>query len=265
MSGEPLLRVRGLRKSYRTRRTVLRRGELVRAVEDITFDIGCGETLALVGESGSGKTTVGLCLLALVPPTAGEAWFEGVNVFSISRAMLRQVRRRLQVVFQDSLTSLDPELTVNDIVAEGLDAFRLCRSRGERHDRMVRALEMVRLDPALAVRRPHELSGGQRQRVAIARALVLEPRLVICDEPTASLDVSVQAQIVNLLRQLQRELHVSYLFITHDLPLARHLAHRVAVMQHGRIVECGPVEQVLARPAHPHTRALVEAATIRPA
>lgn len=257
---EPLLRVRGLRTQFTTRRGVLQRASgLVRAVDGVDLTIYSGRTLALVGESGSGKTTLGLSVLRLVAPTDGEIWFKGKNLLTMPKRALHPYRKALQIVWQDTSLSLDPGLTVGEIVAEGLDAFGLCTSSAERRKRVTNALELVGLDRELAERFPDALSGGQRQRVGIARALAVEPELIVCDEATSSLDVSSQAEIVKLLRELQSRLHIAYLFITHDLSLASQFAHDVAVMYCGQIVEEGSVADVLLQPAHPYTRALLAA------
>ena len=249
----PLLEVEGLCTWFREGR------EWVRAVDGVDLAIEAGRTLALVGESGCGKTTVGRSILRLVEPRAGRVRFDGVDVLSLPRAELRPLRRQLQIVFQDPFASLDPRLRVREAVAEGMQAFGIGADVSERAERAAAELRRVRLDPALLERYPHELSGGQRQRVCIARALAVAPRLLVCDEPVSALDVSIQAQILNLLRDLQQELGLAYLFITHDLGVVRHLADRVAVMYLGQIVEQGAVERVFEAPAHPYTRALLAA------
>ena len=257
---EPLLRVEGLRTWFPVRAGVLQRPVAwIRAVDDVSFSIEAGRTLALVGESGCGKSSVGRSLLRLVEPQAGRVWFEGVDLLGLAPAALRPVRRRLQMVFQDPMASLDPRMRVRDIVAEGMQAFGIGSSESERSERVARLLARVQLDPGQMWRYPHEFSGGQRQRICIARALALEPRLVICDEATSALDVSIQSQILNLLRDLQQELGLTYLFITHDLGVVRYLADRVAVMYLGQIVEEGPAEALFRAPQHPYTQALLAA------
>jgi peptide/nickel transport system ATP-binding protein len=255
-----LLRVEGLRTWFPIRAGVLRRtvGH-VKAVDGVDLVVRPGETLALVGESGCGKTTVGRSILRLVEPRAGRILHDGVDLLGLSRRELHPHRRAIQVVFQDPAASLDPRMRVRDAVAEGMQAFGIGASEAERTERVARILRRVQLDPAQMGRYPHEFSGGQRQRLCIARALAVEPRLLICDEATSALDVSIQAQILNLLRELQEEMGLAYLFITHDLGVVRYLAHHVAVMYLGQIVEAGTTERVFGEPAHPYTRGLLAA------
>ncbi|MFI5235412.1 MAG: ABC transporter ATP-binding protein [Gemmatimonadales bacterium] len=253
----PLLEVEGLVKHF-PQGGLFGRRPPVRAVDGVSFTVNEGETLALVGESGSGKSTLGRTLLRLIEPTAGTAKFEGRDLFALDAADLRTARRRLQIVFQDPYSSLDPRMTLGRSIAEGIEIHHL--AEGKEIDRRVAALlEEVGLDPSYAARYPHECSGGQRQRVGIARALAVEPRFIVLDEPVSALDVSVQAQVMNLLGDLQRRRGLSYLFIAHDLAVVRQLAHRVAVMYLGRLVEVGPAEEVLAHPRHPYTQALIAA------
>ena len=237
---------------------ILGRQKPVRAVDGVSFELERGETLALVGESGSGKTTVGRTLLRLTEPTAGRVRFEDHDVFSLDRKALRALRRRMQIIFQDPAGALDPRMRIGDAIAEGLEIHRLA-TRSEIPGRVAELMREVGLDPALASRLPRELSGGQRQRVGIARALAVEPSFLVCDEPVSALDVSVQAQVVNLLAELQQRRGLSYLFIAHDLAVVRQLAHRVAVMYLGKIVETGPTESLLGSPRHPYTQALISA------
>ncbi|HET7025040.1 MAG TPA: oligopeptide/dipeptide ABC transporter ATP-binding protein [Gemmatimonadales bacterium] len=256
----PLLEVNGLVKHFGGG-GLLRRRPPIRAVDGVSFTIAAGETLALVGESGSGKSTVGRTLVRLEAPTAGAARFDGADLFSLDGAALRTMRRRIQIVFQDPQSSLDPRMTLGRSIAEGIEIHRLAEG-AEVGKRVSALLEEVGLDPSFALRRPHECSGGQRQRVGIARALAVEPRFIVLDEPVSALDVSVQAQVVNLLMDLQRRRGLSYLFIAHDLAVVRQIAQRVAVMYLGRLVEVGPAEEVLVRPKHPYTQALLAAVPI---
>ena len=253
-----LLEVRHLVKEFGRGGGFLRRGTVVRAVNDVTFAIDEGETFGLVGESGSGKTTTGRCILRLVEPTSGEVRFKGDDVLSFSRARMRQARRDMQIVFQDPFSSLNPRMRVGAIVEEPLIIHRI-GAKTERRARVAELFELVGLDPAQLTRYPHQFSGGQRQRIGLARALALNPSLIIADEPVSALDVSVQAQVINLLMDLQQRLKLTYLFIAHDLRLVRHICSRVAVMYLGRIVEMGPTERLFAAPAHPYTRALLSA------
>ncbi|MEE8581363.1 MAG: ABC transporter ATP-binding protein [Myxococcota bacterium] len=256
----PLLEVRGLQTWFPVRSGILRRTTgWVRAVDGVDLSIEAGKTLALVGESGCGKTTVGRSILRLVRARQGEVWFDGVNLLELSNAALRPYRRALQIIFQDPMASLDPRMRVRDIIAEGMNSFGIGANEAERSDRVAALLARVQLDPQQMWRYPHEFSGGQRQRVCIARALAVEPRLIICDEAVSALDVSIQAQILNLLRDLQEELGLSYLFITHDLGVVRYLADQVAVMYLGQVVEFGPTARVFEAPQHPYTRGLLGA------
>jgi ABC-type oligopeptide transport system ATPase subunit len=254
----PLLEVRHLVKEFGRRGGLLRKDSVVRAVNDVSFAIDEGETFGLVGESGSGKTTTGRCILRLIEPTSGEVRFNGEDVLSFSRSRMRQARRDMQIVFQDPYSSLNPRMRVGAIVEEPLIIHRI-GSKPERRARVRELFELVGLDPAQLARYPHQFSGGQRQRIGLARALALNPSLVIADEPVSALDVSVQAQVINLLMDLQERLKLTYLFIAHDLRLVRHICSRVAVMYLGRIVEMGPTEQLFEAPAHPYTRALLSA------
>ncbi len=252
-----LLRVDSLVKHFPAE-GLLGRGKPVRAVDGVSFEIGQGETLALVGESGSGKTTVGRTILRLTEPTSGTVTFEGQALFALDRAALRALRRRMQIVFQDPAGALNPRMRIGSAIAEGLEIHRLA-SGSEIPARVAALMQEVGLDPALAGRFPRELSGGQRQRVGIARALAVEPSFLVLDEPVSALDVSVQAQVINLLADLQQRRGLSYLFIAHDLAVVRQLAHRIAVMYLGKIVETGPAEALLGSPRHPYTRALLSA------
>jgi len=263
ISERPLLEVRGLVKHFPVRHGIFweRSAGAVKAVDGVGFEIRPGETLGLVGESGSGKSTTGYCVLQLLRPTAGEVVFEGRDLTRLRGEELRVMRREMQIVFQDPYSSLDPRMTVGSIVAEPLQAHGIDTRRG-RGERVLRLLELVGLDPGHAKRFPHEFSGGQRQRIAIARALALEPRLIVCDEPVSALDVSIQAQILNLLKDLQRELGLTYLFISHDLAIVRTMSDWIAVMRHGKIVELGPAEEVYSSPKHEYTKALLTAVPV---
>jgi oligopeptide/dipeptide ABC transporter ATP-binding protein len=254
----PLLSIRDLVKHYHSTGLFGRAAPPVRAVDGVSFDVAPGETLALVGESGCGKSSVGRTILRLQEPTSGKALFEGVDVFSLDRTTLRGLRRRMQIIFQDPYSSLNPRMRVGAAIAEGIEIHRLA-PRAEIPARVAALLEEVGLDPGYARRYPHEFSGGQRQRVGIARALAVQPAFIVCDEPVSALDVSVQAQVLNLLSDLQRQRGLSYLFIAHDLAVVRQIAHRIAVMYLGRIVEEGPTEELLSNPHHPYTVALLSA------
>jgi len=253
-----LLDVRHLSKHFTRGGRLFQRGTTVRAVDDVSFTVAAGETFGLVGESGSGKTTTGRCILRLIEPTAGEVWFRGENVLSFPPARLRQARRDMQIVFQDPYSSLNPRMRVGDIVEEPLIIHKT-GSRVERTSRVEELFGLVGLDPSMRRRYPHEFSGGQRQRIGLARALALNPSLIIADEPVSALDVSVQAQVVNLLLELQRRLRLTYLFIAHDLRLVRHICDRVAVMYLGKIVEVAPAARLFEHAQHPYTVALLSA------
>ena len=256
----PLLQVRNLRVHFPLRHGFFRRSAgIVKAVDDVSFEIGAGEALGLVGESGCGKSTLGRAVLRLIEPTSGEITFGGANVRELNRRELRARRREFQVIFQDPISSLNPRLTVGQIVGEALEIHRLFPNAKARAERVAELLEQVGLDAAHAQRYPHEFSGGQRQRIGIARALAVAPKLIICDEPVSALDVSVQAQVVNLLQDLQARLGLTYLFIAHDLAVVEHISQRVLVMYLGQIVESGPAELVISAPRHPYTQALIAA------
>jgi oligopeptide/dipeptide ABC transporter ATP-binding protein len=258
-SSTPLLQVTGLKKYFPVRSGLFSRvTSWVKAVDDITFHVNHGETLGLVGESGCGKTTVGRSILRLMEPTAGDIRFEGEDVLALKPRELRQVRRRMQIIFQDPYSSLNPRMTIGSIVSEPLKIHKIAKGR-ELQDRVNQLFVKVGLRPEHQSRYPHEFSGGQRQRVGIARALALNPKFIVCDEAVSALDVSIQAQILNLLRDLQEEFHLSYLFITHDLNVVQYLADRIAVMYLGQLAEIAPVEDLFASPKHPYTQALLSA------
>jgi peptide/nickel transport system ATP-binding protein len=259
----PLLEVKDLKVHFPVQGGLLKRVVArVRAVDGVTLAIGAGRTLGLVGESGCGKTTVGKGMLRLVEPTAGEVLFDGVDLVQLRRAELRPRRKDVQIIFQDPYSSLNPRMRIMETLEEGMAALGIGAGREERQARIDALLGEVGLGPEVKLRYPHEFSGGQRQRIAIARALSVEPRLIVCDEPTSALDVSVQAQILNLLKELQRKKGLAYLFITHNISVIEFLAHEVAVMYLGRIVERGSVEDVLSGPKHPYTRALLSAVPV---
>ena len=253
---EPLLRVENLVKHFPVR------GGVVKAVDDVSFDVRRGETVGLVGESGCGKTTTGRCILQLERPSSGRVLFEGEDLAALDEQALRAVRRRVQVIFQDPYSSLNPRMTVGQILAEPLKVHRIVEDKAAREARVRELLTQVGLVPQHARRYPHQLSGGQRQRVGIARALAMEPSLIVCDEPVSALDVSIQAQIINLLEDLQDRLGLTYLFIAHDLSVVRHISDRVVVMYLGKVVEVADRKSLYENPLHPYTRALLSAVPI---
>jgi len=256
---KPLLSVSGVKKYFPVRRGVFSRVIAhVRAVDGVSFDVPPGTTLGLVGESGSGKTTLGRTILRLIEPTGGSAFYEGVDLFDLPRDAMRAMRRHIQIIFQDPYGSLNPRMTVGSMVREPLNVHKLVPKRNQR-DRVFELLELVGLEPDSYGRYPHEFSGGQRQRIGLARALAVEPTLIIADEPVSALDVSIQAQVLNLLVDLQNRLGLAYLFIAHDLSVVRHVSDTVAVMYLGRLVERAPVDELFARPLHPYTQALMSA------
>ena len=262
MSEPALLEAISVKKHFPGPRLGFGRRAVVQAVDDVSFTVGRGETLAIVGESGCGKSTLGRTVLGLTKPTEGAIWFDGWRLDALTRSELRKVRRHFQVVFQDPVASLSPRMRVRDIIAEPILNFGLAKGRANIDDRVAELLEMVSL-PSDAMRRyPHEFSGGQRQRICIARALSSNPSLIVCDEAVSALDVSVKAQIVNLLSELQSKLNMSLLFISHDLAIVEHLAHRVAVMYLGVIVEIGNRDRIFSQPKHPYTRALISSVPV---
>jgi len=267
MSPTPLLRVENLRVHFPVQRSLFSKPEVwVRAVEDVSFTLRTGETIGLLGESGCGKTTLGRAVLRLGPVTAGSIHFNGTDITRLEGRVLREHRRQFQMIFQDPFSSLNPRFTVGQIVGEPLEVHRLVKDSTTRDRRISELLESVGLDPRLVDRFPHEFSGGQRQRIGIARALAVEPQLIVCDEPVSALDVSVQAQVVNLLQDLQKQRGLAYLFISHDLAVVEHLAHRILVMYLGQVLEEAPASVLCQQPLHPYTQALVSAIpTVDPA
>jgi oligopeptide transport system ATP-binding protein len=261
---EVLLEVVGLRKYFPVTEGVFFQKTVaeVKAVDGVSFSIGKGETLGLVGESGCGKTTTGRCILQLDRPTAGEIIFEGVNLVELDQRALIPYRRKIQVIFQDPYSSLNPRLKTGDIIAEPMKVHGLEPDPRKRRERVRELLSVCGLDPRFADRYPHEMSGGQRQRVGIARALSLRPQFIVCDEAVSALDVSIQAQVINLLEELREEFDLTYLFIAHDLSVVRHLCHRVAVMYLGKIVELADCDELYDHPLHPYTQALLAAVPV---
>ena len=254
--GENILEVKHLVKYFKTKRGMLH------AVDDISFTLERGKTLGLVGESGCGKSTTGRTVLRLIEPTSGEIIFEGQDIKKLSKSQLRHIRKDMQLIFQDPYSSLDPRKTVSQIIAEPIKANHILKSQQEIDDRVAELMEIVGLAPRLFNTYPHELDGGRRQRIGIARALAMEPKFIVCDEPVSALDVSIQAQILNLLKELQEKMGLSYIFITHDLAVVNHFADDIAVMYLGGIVEKAPAEELFTNPMHPYTKALLSAIPI---
>lgn len=263
MSKEVILAAEELVKHYPIKTGVVRRTTgHVQAVDGVSFELHKGETLGIVGESGCGKSTLGRLLMRLEEPTSGRVLFDGVEMYSQKGAAMRKLRRDIQIVFQDPYTSLNPRKTVGDIIGEPFDIHPEVAPKGSRRKRVQELLDLVGLSPEHINRYPHQFSGGQRQRIGVARGVALNPKVLICDEPVSALDVSVQAQVVNLLERLQEELHLAYIFIAHDLSVVRHISDRVAVMYLGKIVEIGDDAQIYERPTHPYTQALLSAVPV---
>ncbi|WP_106768319.1 ABC transporter ATP-binding protein [Paenibacillus faecalis] len=257
MKDNKLIEVKGLKKYFN-----VGKGNILKAVDNLNFYIREGETLGMVGESGCGKSTAGRTILRLYEPTAGSVTFNGVDIYKLPPKKMKAMRRDMQMIFQDPYASLNPRFTVTDIIGEALDIHGLAGSRAERKKRVEELLDMVGLNSDHATRYPHEFSGGQRQRIGIARALAVNPKFIICDEPISALDVSIQAQVVNLLQDLQDRLGLTYLFIAHDLSMVKHISDRVAVMYLGKMVELAESEELYANPIHPYTKALLSAIPI---
>lgn len=259
--GNKILEVKGLKKYFPIKNALGKTENYVQAVNNVSFDLISGETYGLVGESGCGKSTLGRTVIRLTEPTEGEVRYNGQNIFQLSKSQMRKVRQEIQMVFQDPYSSLNPRMRIGDILEEPMIIHRL-GNKDERTNRVFEILEKVGLRPEHGYRFPHEFSGGQRQRIGIARALVVNPKIVICDEPVSALDVSIQAQVINLLKDLQKQLNLTYLFVAHDISVVRHISDRIGVMYLGKLVEEAPTDRLFASPMHPYTKALLSAVPI---
>lgn len=257
-SSNALIETVGLKKYYQGKRSLGKKPDIVKALDGVSLSLSPGETLGVVGESGCGKSTLGRSILRLIQATDGDVLYRGESLMSLSASAMREMRKKLQIVYQDPYASLNPRMTVREIVQAPLDAFKL-GTQTQRRERVAKILERVSMGPQMMERFPHEFSGGQRQRIVIARALVLEPEFVVCDEPVSALDVSVRSQVLNLMRDLQKEMDLTYLFISHDLSVVRHISDRVAVMYLGHVVEVSEKKELFVNPCHPYTKALMSA------
>jgi oligopeptide transport system ATP-binding protein len=262
MSAEPILSVKDLKVHFPVRGSIFGGARSLKAVDGVSFDVFPGETLGIVGESGSGKSTIGRAVLQLIKPTAGRVAWLGKNIAGHTRGQMKPYRREMQIVFQDPLASLNPRMTAGDIIAEPLDTFEPGIGNAERKKRVQEIMSQVGLLPQMINRYPHEFSGGQNQRIGIARAMILKPKLIVADEPVSSLDVSIRAQIINLLADLQKSTGVALMFISHDLAVVRHVSHRVLVLYLGKVMELADATELLTKPRHPYTQALLSAAPI---
>ena len=259
---EPILKVKGLKVHFPVSGGFLAKKQIVKAVDGVDFEIAKGETFGLVGESGCGKSTTGRALVKIYEPTAGKVIFDGEDITKIRGTKLKEFRRDMQMIFQDPYASLNPRMTVGEIIREPMDIHGIFKTKGEREDRVRELLEIVGLKPDHIRRYPHEFSGGQRQRIGIARTLALNPKFIVCDEPISALDVSIQAQVINLLEKIQKEMGIAYLFIAHDLSMVKHISDRIGVMYLGNIVEIGEADDVYHEPLHPYTQALLSSVPI---